>query len=61
MPRSVAVIDMENHDDLLLTQEPLPVLPPCDVPIAAAHMSLHVFDDEYSGELWITCYLSNYE
>ena len=46
MPCFVAVFDIEKPNDLPLTQEPLPVLPPYDVPIAAAaQMNLHVDDD----------------
>ena len=60
MPCSVAVFDMENHDNLPLTQEPLPVLPPCDVSItAAACMNRHVDDDTSATTAGFSLFLND--
>ncbi len=46
MPRSVKLFDMGNHENLPLTQEPLPFLPTISESIAAlAHMHFHLDDD----------------
>ena len=45
MPHLVEVFDMENHDDLTLTKEPLSVLPHT---VASSNGTLHAYHDEKS-------------